>query len=115
MSATAEIRLDGVPIEKLTEQIEGIRQWDNGHNYPIYVLFKDSIISDSIANVENAIKGNLNDYIHAKFIPKNKTFKTDGNGDTMIVDNPDYINSEGNFRKYRNPMSHLTPKKKKRK
>lgn len=41
--------------------------------------------------------------------------KSDGNGNTYLVENPDFYDDEGNFRKYRNPMTHKTPKKKKRK
>lgn len=41
--------------------------------------------------------------------------KTDGNGNTYLVDNPEYFDENGKFKKYRNPMSHLKPKKKKRK
>ena len=41
--------------------------------------------------------------------------KTDGNGKTYLVDNPELIDDEGNFKKYRNKQTHLTPKKKKRK
>lgn len=37
------------------------------------------------------------------------------NGETYLVPNPDYTDGEGNFRKYRNKNTHLTPKKKKRK
>jgi hypothetical protein len=44
-----------------------------------------------------------------------KIEKTDGYGNIYLVENPDFYDEDGNFRKYRNPMTHLKPKKKKRK
>jgi len=43
--------------------------------------------------------------------------KSLGNGGTILVTNPDLYeyNDEGFCKKRRNPMTHLTPKKKKRK
>lgn len=41
--------------------------------------------------------------------------KTDGSGNTILVENPDYINNEGFFQKKRKKVTNLTPKKKKRK
>jgi len=38
-----------------------------------------------------------------------------GSSESYSVENPDFYDEDGNFRKYRNPMSHLKPKKKKRK
>ena len=47
--------------------------------------------------------------------PTRKILKTGGNGEEYLVDNPDFIDEEGNFKKYRNKNTHLTLKKKKRK
>ena len=44
-----------------------------------------------------------------------KIYKVGGNQDEYLIDNPDFYDEDGNFRKYRNPMTHLKPKKKKRK
>ena len=44
---------------------------------------------------------------------KRKIEKSNGNGEIILVDNPDYINDEGNFKKHRKPLP--KPKKKKRK
>jgi hypothetical protein len=41
--------------------------------------------------------------------------KSDGRGNIYLVENPDFYDEDGNFKKYRNKQSHLTPKKKKRK
>ena len=41
--------------------------------------------------------------------------KTDGEGNWIEVDNPDYYNQEGEFVKYRRKPTNITPKKKKRK
>lgn len=40
--------------------------------------------------------------------------KTDGEGNLWLVPDIDY-EDDGSIKKYRNPMTHLTPKKKKRK
>jgi hypothetical protein len=44
-----------------------------------------------------------------------KIYKTGGNSEEYLIDNPDFLDEDGNFRKYRNPLTHLKPKKKKRK
>lgn len=44
-----------------------------------------------------------------------KIEKTDGKGNIHIIDNPNFYDEDGNFRKFRNKMTHLKPKKKKRK
>ncbi len=44
-----------------------------------------------------------------------KDIKYDGNSNAIVVDNPNYFNEEGNFKKHRNKPTNLTPKKKKRK
>jgi len=41
--------------------------------------------------------------------------KTGSNGETYLINNPDCYDEDGSFIKQRNPMTHLTPKKKKRK
>jgi hypothetical protein len=44
-----------------------------------------------------------------------KILKVGSNGEEFLIDSPDFYDEDGNFRKYRNKMLHLTPKKKKRK
>lgn len=41
--------------------------------------------------------------------------KSDGEGNTYDVPNPDYYDEDGSFIKVRKKNTHLTPKKKKRK
>ncbi len=41
--------------------------------------------------------------------------KTDGNGNTFMVENPEYLTLEGKFKKVRRKITNLTPKKKRRK
>lgn len=47
--------------------------------------------------------------------PQRMIEKTGSDSESYLVPNPDFQDEEGNFRKYRNPMTHLKPKKKKRK
>lgn len=47
--------------------------------------------------------------------PSRTIEKTDGNGDTFTIPNPDYYNENGKFRKVRFKHTNITPKKKKRK
>jgi len=44
-----------------------------------------------------------------------KITKTDGEGNLIVVDDPAYLNDEGNFHKVRKKPTNFTPKKKKRK
>ena len=46
---------------------------------------------------------------------KRQIYKTGGDGNQYLVDNPDFYDEDGNFRKFRNKMTHLKQKKKKRK
>lgn len=48
-------------------------------------------------------------------LEKRYTTKTDGDGNVMIVDNPDYVSEDGSFRKHRKKNTGYTPPKKKRK
>lgn len=41
--------------------------------------------------------------------------KTGSDSESYLVPNPDFQDEQGNFVKFRNPMKHLKPKKKKRK
>lgn len=43
------------------------------------------------------------------------TTKTDGDGNTIVVDNPDWQSGDGTFRKHRKKNAGYTPPKKKRK
>lgn len=47
--------------------------------------------------------------------PQRMIEKTGSNSESYLVPNPDFQDEDGNFRKHRNPMTHLKPKKKKRK
>lgn len=46
---------------------------------------------------------------------KDKIWKSDGNGNEFLVDDPKVFDSEGNRNKYRHKPTNITPKKKKRK
>lgn len=48
-------------------------------------------------------------------LPVGKTYKSDGNGNIIVVDDPDYMTEEGTFRKHRKKNMNYTPPKKKRK
>ena len=48
-------------------------------------------------------------------LEKRYTTKTDGDGNVMVVDNPDYQSEDGSFRKHRRKNTGYTPPKKKRK
>ena len=41
--------------------------------------------------------------------------KTDGNGNIVMVEDPDWMDDECHFKKHRKKITNLTPKKKKRK
>lgn len=126
MSDSAEIILigsDGIgfPRGHLRERIERIKQWDGGHDYEIRCRVTNHLWYDSIANVQAAIEGDLQEYIEKNVKLSNREiFKTGGHDDLMLVDHPDYSSAEagpwhGRFIKHRNKMTHLTPKKKRRK
>ena len=46
---------------------------------------------------------------------KKYEIKTDGDGNEYFIPLNEYNEEADGFKKYRNPMNHLTPKKKKRK
>ena len=46
---------------------------------------------------------------------KRQTEKTDGNGNVYLVDDPDWMDLDGNYKKLRRKPTNITPKKKKRK
>lgn len=48
-------------------------------------------------------------------LPKGKTLKYDGNGNVMIVDDPDWITGDGLFRKHRKRVTDRLPKAKRKK
>lgn len=121
MSESAEIVLTGKSVEQLKTEIKKISDWDNQRKYDIRVFaVKDGAwIYDSIGNVEAAIYGDLEAYI--KTIPKSRDsfvfpdakLKTEPN--TEKINAPAYERMHKNKnKKRRNPMTHLTPKKKKR-
>lgn len=69
-----------------------------------------------VDTLEEALKGDLQKFIIENFrISPRLIFKTGSNCELMLVENPDMITDKGKFRKKRNRMAHLTPKKKKRK
>lgn len=47
--------------------------------------------------------------------PKGFLYKTDGNGNTHLVDDPEYLDDYGNIKKVRHKPTNVFPKKKKRK
>lgn len=46
---------------------------------------------------------------------RKQTEKTGGNGKVFLVDDPDYMNLDGDYRKKKNKPTNITLKKKKRK
>ena len=106
----------GIPTTKILEELEAIKVWDNGHNYPIRVKIVNQEFYDSIENVENACRHKLWDYIESKFkMPRGKIFKSGGDSALWLVDDPDRFNEEGKFKKKKKVVTNFTPKKKKRK
>ena len=102
------------PLNVITAELEAIKKWHNGKDYPIKVDINGKEIYDSVENLEAAINNQtLDEYIN-KELDKTLTLKTDGNSNLIVVTNPNY-DFEGGKKKYRNPMRHLTPKKKRRK
>jgi hypothetical protein len=117
MSDNEKIMLIGKSAKTLLAELESIRKWDNGHNYPIRVCIDENrTIFDSIDNVENVIKnGLLWKYIETEFNPKNQIVKSGGNDDLFLVPDPDKFDDNNEFRKFRFKPTNFTPKKKKRK
>lgn len=134
MSAAAQIHLTGESKENLLKRIQEIEDWDSGHNNDIIVTIKESThptypsepyVYDKIKTIKAIIENDaINVYIEDKFKidldgrpdpPKGQVWKTNGKGEDILVDDPDYFNEEGHIIKRRNAMTHLTPKKKKRK
>lgn len=114
MSQAAKIILVGIPHSEIVKELQRIKSWDNGANYQIIVDINGKEHYDTLDNVESALNNDLSLYIQDK-ITKDKITKSGGKGELLIVDNPDFQNEVGEYKKYRNPMRHLTPKKKKRK
>jgi hypothetical protein len=48
-------------------------------------------------------------------VPRGKTVKYDGEGQVMIVDDPDYMTEDGMFRKHRKKITDKRPKVKRKK
>lgn len=124
MSQAAEFILigvggHGIPRELLIKDLDRIEVWDNGNNHPIRVKIDNQEFMAKMAEARKAILGDGDSLI--KFIEsnvkisKNKTFKYGGKSELMLVDHPDRYNNEGHREKKRSRMTHLTPKKKKRK
>jgi hypothetical protein len=114
MSQQAEILIIGRTNNEIIAELETIKKWDNGHNYPIKVKISETEwIEDTIQNVINSINENINLYIQNNFILKRKILKTDGKSRTQIVDDPDYLGENG-FIKKRKILNKL-PKKKRKK
>lgn len=77
--------------------------------------FGKTSISTS-ARVSKEISEDLQGYIEKNFgLPRNKIFKSNGRSELVLVDNPDYIGGDGNFRKHRRVITNISPKKMKRK
>jgi hypothetical protein len=119
MSQPARIKITGVSRKELLEELDKIEKWDNGHNYPVYVDIDDneSLFSDTISNIRNAINGNIYDYIFKNFKLKNKTLKSGGNDDIYLIPDPNSENIEGKrvkFRKIPNKLPKVKRKKNKK-
>lgn len=107
----------GVPTAKILEELDVIKKWDNGHNHPVRVKIVHQEVYDMIENVENACKTDLSTYISLKYkVPKGKVFKSGGDSELWLVDDPDYYYGDGvGFKKKKKVVTNYTPPKKKRK
>lgn len=109
-------------IENILQSIEKIKNWQGGDGY-IYVTDKDEnhVFMDLLSNVENAVNGDLKEYINTKLITRENIARQKFDEVVHhVVDHTEkakefYRYNRGGAKKYRNPMRHLTPKKKKRK
>lgn len=118
MSDSAKIIIVGVSKESLLLEIEKIKLWYNGNDWPIKVAVDHSeygeYVMDKITIVENAIKHNLSEYIEKNFPNPDLVIKSGGNNDLYLVDNPDKFNLEGKRIKHRKPTNFTAPKKKRK-
>ena len=114
----AKIILIGQSKSNLLAEIESIKQWDNGHDYPIKAAISEDVyVLDSISNVEDAIENNLIEYLEKNFNKKNKMLLKSGHEDDLyLVPDYDQFNYEDKgFHKIRHKPTNYTPPKKKRK
>lgn len=118
MTDYAGIVLTGKSSSELLKELQEIRDWQGNNDLKIKVMLNgiDDYILADISDVEEAIKIDLESYIRLNFnlTKTHQTIKTGGNSDLHIVKDPNYFNVENRFRKHRNPMTHLSPKKKRR-
>ncbi len=114
MSEAAKLILVGTPHSEIVKELAKIKAWDAGANYPIIVDINGKQMYDSIQNVENALNVDLSAYIQSK-VSERLIVKSGSLDDLYVVDNPENQTDSGVYKKNRNKMTHLKPKKKKRK
>lgn len=107
----------GKPREELLKELSAIRAWQSGKDWKIKIYVKQQLQFDDLQNVEDAVNGDLEAYIRSKFIIRpREIFKTGGRSELILMINPNLVGEDGkSYRKKRSGMTHLTPKKKKRK
>jgi hypothetical protein len=112
----AKIILIGQPKSSLLAEIESIKKWDGGHNFPIKAAISNDVyVIDSISNVEEAIKNDLMEYLERNFNKKGKMLLKSGHEDDLYLV-PDYdVFEDNHFHKIRHKSTNITPPKKKRK
>lgn len=111
MSQSAEITLTGNSRTLLLMQLDIIRKWDNGHDYDIKVFANGSksYVFDKIANVEKAIKEDLENYLKRKFNLKGMEIRVGTNDDLWLYP----VNNSQ--KKIKTKVLQLLPKKKRKK
>lgn len=114
MSDYARIGIIGKSREDLLKDIDSIKAW-GGEDQVVYVSIGKEEKTDSLENIENAIRNDLAGYILQNFRNKREILKSGGNDDLFLVPDPDYFTERGQFRKIRRVQTNFTPKKKKRK
>ncbi len=113
MTDYGHICLTGVSRTNLLVEVLKLKQW--GGDMPVWVSAGPSKkILTSIGEIEDAVNGNLADYIEINFGNQNTLLKSGGNDEFYLVPNYDVLDLENRRHKIRR-NSKFTPKKKKRK
>ena len=103
------------PVDQILREIKEIHDWSSQDEDPIvWIEVNTGRRLERLRHLETAIENRTLDEYIIDFLDKRLTIKTDGQSNFLIVDNPDYMNDEGGYKKKRKKNTHLTPKKKRR-
>lgn len=74
MSQAARIKLIGKTKEQVLQALDEIEVWDNGANHPVYLDLYDTdgFFSDTIANIREGVKVDLEQYVRQNWVEMNK-------------------------------------------